>query len=125
MLSVGGTVSRRCEVPCWLEIRSEGTQREEVSMKVAIQFEAQLRQVAGTGNVDIDVPEGINLLSALKQIASSSNEGLRERLLTEEGELQASVLVFVNDQPVPSQSADVHGLNADDTILLLPPISGG
>ena len=94
-------------------------------MKVAIQFEAQLRQVAGTGNVDIDVPEGINLLSALKQIASSSNEGLRERLLTEEGELQASVLVFVNDQPVPSQSADVYGLNADDTILLLPPISGG
>ncbi len=94
-------------------------------MKVAIQFEAQLRQVAGAGNVDIDVPEGSNLLTALQLVASSSNDGLHDRLLTEEGALQASVLVFVNDQPVPSQSADFHVLSAGDTILLLPPISGG
>jgi molybdopterin converting factor small subunit len=96
-----------------------------VSMKVAIQFEAQLRQVAGTGKVDIDVPEGSNLMAALQQFTSSANNGLHGRLFTQQGMLQASVLVFVNDQPVPSQSANGHLLNADDEILLLPPISGG
>ncbi|HIE97769.1 MAG: MoaD/ThiS family protein [Fuerstiella sp.] len=94
-------------------------------MKVAIQFEAQLRQVAGTGNVDIDVPEGSSVLTALQQVAASSNEGLRDRVFSQKGILQASVLVFVNDQPVPSQSANAHVLSAGDTVLLLPPISGG
>jgi molybdopterin converting factor small subunit len=94
-------------------------------MKVAIQFEAQLRQVAGSGNVEIDVPDGGNLLKALQQVASSGSDELRDRLFTAEGTVQPSVLVFVNDQPVSSQFANVHVLNAGDTILLLPPISGG
>ncbi len=94
-------------------------------MKVAIQFEAQLRQVAGTGNVDIDAPEGSSVLTALQKVASSGYDGLRDRIFSEEGLLQASVLVFVNDQPVPSQSTNDHVLNAGDTVLLLPPISGG
>ncbi|MDG1895418.1 MAG: MoaD/ThiS family protein [Fuerstiella sp.] len=94
-------------------------------MKVAIQFEAQLRQVAGTGNAEIDLPESSNLLAALEQFTSSASNELRDRLFTQEGTLQASVIVFVNDQPVPSQSANVHVLNAGDMILLLPPISGG
>jgi molybdopterin converting factor small subunit len=94
-------------------------------MKVAIQFEAQLRQVAGTGNVDIDVPAGSNVLTALQQVVSTGSDGLRDRVFTSEGALQASVLVFVNDQPVPSQSANDHVLSAGDTVLLLPPISGG
>lgn len=94
-------------------------------MKVAIQFEAQLRQVAGAGNVDIDVPEDSNLLTALEQFTSSANNELHGRLFTKQGMLQTSVLVFVNDQPVPTQTANSHLLKADDRILLLPPISGG
>jgi len=93
-------------------------------MKIIVQFEAQLRQVAGTGEQSLDVSEGASLSDAVQQVANL-NAGLQERLLTTEGDIQSSVLMFVNDVPVRARTADSHALAGGDRVLFLPPISGG
>ena len=93
-------------------------------MKINVLFEAQLREVAGVPATETDLPDETTVLSALlKVVDGSGSDALRSRLITDNQTLQPGVLVFVNDQPVTS--ADTQTLSDGDTILLLPPISGG
>ena len=94
-------------------------------MKINVQFEAQLREVAGTGRIEMNLPDQASLLDGLKKVANDSERALAERLLTKDSTIQPGVMTFVNDQPVLGSLADSHQLSEGDTILLLPPISGG
>lgn len=94
-------------------------------MKVNVQFEAQLRQVAGADSTELDLPEESDLLTALRQAAESGGKELQDRLLTPQGSVQSALLVFVNDQPVPASALESQPLRDGDSVLLLPPISGG
>ncbi|MEQ9409449.1 MAG: MoaD/ThiS family protein [Fuerstiella sp.] len=94
-------------------------------MKVTIQFEAQLRQAAGVSAKDLELPDGSSINDALRQAADSAAAELRSRLLTDSGELQSALLIFVNEQPVAAASVSEHLLHDGDILLLLPPISGG
>lgn len=93
-------------------------------MQITIQFEAQLRQIAGTGTQTVDVTDDCSLLHLL-QDATLTAEALRLRILNDEGHVQPSLLLFVNDVPVPPDTADSVVLKGGDQVLLLPPISGG
>lgn len=93
-------------------------------MKITVVYEAQLREVAGQSEAVIDA-EGIGSLTALLQHVAGQHELLRPRLLDEQGGLLPSLLVFLNDQPVAHATADTQTLADGDTVLLLPPISGG
>ncbi len=94
-------------------------------MKVTVQFEAQLQQAAGVAETTTQVPPESCVLTVLQQIAVSRPDDLGRRLFSDEGKLLASVLLFVNETPVSSDAAATHQLNEGDTLLLLPPISGG
>lgn len=99
--------------------------KEFATMNVTVKFEAQLRTAAGAGALSITTANSCSLLELLRQLALEHGETLRDRLLTVDGQPQPSVLLFVNEQPVPTASAATHRLNEDDSILLYPPISGG
>lgn len=92
-------------------------------MKIDIEFEAQLREVAGQQRTTVELLDGQRLSHAI-QSATEESDALRNRLLTPNGDMQPSVLVFINDQPVSVPAEDCT-LNDGDTVLLLPPISGG
>ena len=94
-------------------------------MNVTFQFEAQLRQVAGVASLDVAVSTQTVLSDALQHVCDQAAATLRERLLSGDGCLQPGVLVFVNEQPVPPHELDHYKLQDGDTVLLLPPISGG
>ena len=94
-------------------------------MQITFQFEAQLRQIAGTGERQVEVPDGSSLLEALKLLVEQDGGALQERILRADGAVQNSLLLFVNDVPVAPDSAANHVLNNGDQVLLLPPISGG
>lgn len=94
-------------------------------MKVEIQFEAQLRQVAEAPSVQLDLAEGTSLAAGVAQAAEGSAQALRDRLLADDGSVRAGLLVFVNDQPVSADRIPDTALCDGDTVLLLPPISGG
>ena len=91
-------------------------------MKITVQFEAQLREVAGRPELSLDVADNANLRQVLEE-AAADNDTLRERLFAGDG-LSASLMVFVDDQPVTGD-ATTHSLKDGASVLLLPPISGG
>lgn len=93
-------------------------------MQITVQFEAQLRQVAGLNERTVDVTDDCSLLHLL-QDATLTTEALRARVLSDDGQVQPSLLLFVNDVPVPAGAAQSVVLKDGDRVLLLPPISGG
>lgn len=94
-------------------------------MQITIQYEAQLRQAAGTAAQQLQLPVECTLQQGIRQAVRDGPAALQERLLTSDNALQSSVLVFVNDIPVSSTAAATHVLQDGDQVLLLPPISGG
>ena len=94
-------------------------------MKVTVQFEAQLRQVAAINELQVELPDRASVNSALLCVCEQLGEPLHERLLTADGQVRPSVMVFVNDRPVVSSVNEPHQLIDGDVVLLLPPISGG
>lgn len=94
-------------------------------MKVTLQFEAQLRQVAGFAETEIETESGASVLDALQKVVSCSSDELRHRILADDGSLQPTVLLFVDDQAVPTDLAGTTTLSDNSRVLVLPPISGG
>lgn len=90
-------------------------------MKLTIQFEAQLRQLAGTPDRQIEVADGCTLQDAI-QLSVGDTPELASAVLDSDRSVSRSVLAFVNDAPVTDFGAPV---NEGDVVLLLPPISGG
>lgn len=93
-------------------------------MEITIQFEAQLRQVAGVDERTVETTEGSSVLHVLQDVTATAKP-LRERILNDEGRVQPSLLLFVNDIPVAADTAENVVLKDGDRVLLLPPISGG
>lgn len=94
-------------------------------MDITIQFEAQLRNIAGCSTTRLSVADACSVAEAIRIAAASFSSELGQRLVTSEGSLQRSVLLFVNDEMVSHDQSESHALKSADTILLYPPISGG
>ncbi len=94
-------------------------------MQITVQFEAQLRHLAGVGQAVIAVPEECSVTNALQAVATQFGPTLAERLFTADGTAQRSVLLFVNDQAISHAMAARQMLKSGDVLLLYPPISGG
>ncbi len=94
-------------------------------MQITVQFEAQLRHVAGVGHAVVSVPDACSVTDALRAIAAQFGPTLAERLVTADGMALRSVLLFVNDQAIPHAMTAEHLLKSGDVLLLYPPISGG
>jgi len=94
-------------------------------MEIMVQFEAQLRHVAGVSHAVVSVPHECSVADALHAISAQFGPTLAERLVTAEGTAQRSVLLFVNDLSIAHALAARHLLKTGDVLLLYPPISGG
>lgn len=94
-------------------------------MDITIQFEAQLRNIAGCSTTRLSVLDSCSVAEAIRIAAASFGSELGQRLVTREGSLQRSVLVFVNDEMVSHDQCETLFLKSADTILFYPPISGG
>jgi molybdopterin converting factor subunit 1 len=81
-------------------------------MKVRVRCFAAAREIVGTGELVVDLPEGSTLIQLLDRI-----QGQFPRL---QG-LAGSLLFSVNREYAPSDKR----LSADDEVALIPPVSGG
>ncbi|MBI2902266.1 MAG: MoaD/ThiS family protein [Candidatus Methylomirabilis oxyfera] len=81
-------------------------------MKVRVRCFATAREIVGTGELVIDLPEGSTLTQLFDQI-----QGQFPRL---QG-LAGSLLFSVNREYAPSD----RRLVAEDEVALIPPVSGG
>ena len=65
-----------------------------------------------------------NVGEALNQLWSR-HIGLRDRVLTEQGEVRPHVNVFVNSQVVRRDQVLQTGISGDSEICIMPAVSGG
>ncbi len=94
-------------------------------MKISVCLEAQLRKLAGSPELLLELPAETTLTMALQQVAESLGERAGVMLFGEQQQPDRGVLVFVNNQPVPASCVDSFVLSEGDQLLLIPPISGG
>ncbi|HYT48798.1 MAG TPA: ubiquitin-like small modifier protein 1 [Pyrinomonadaceae bacterium] len=55
----------------------------------------------------------------------SAHIGLRDRVLTEQGEVRPHVNIFVNGETVAREQATKTSLDGDSEICIMPAVSGG
>jgi len=81
-----------------------------------------LRASAG-GNKQVEVP-GATVGEVLAALVERF-PGLRQQLLTEEGELNRFVNVYLNDQDVRYLQERATPVGEHDTLIILPAMAGG
>lgn len=88
----------------------------------AVRIPPVLRAQVG-GQKQVDVPGGTvgEVLRALVE----QHPGLREQLLTPEGDLNRFVNVYVNGRDVRYEQGLDTPLTGSDTVVLLPAMAGG
>ena len=84
----------------------------EIAMRVRVRCFAAVREIVGTGELVVDLPEGSTLAQLVDQV--------RAQFPRLEG-LASSLLVSVNRE----YAAFDKGLAPGDEVALIPPVSGG
>ncbi|MCH2212013.1 MAG: MoaD/ThiS family protein [Fuerstiella sp.] len=92
-------------------------------IQITVQYEAQAGRAAGTSTETVEVSDTCCVADCIRQVADAHGEQLRTVLLTAAGEVQPSLLVFLNDVQIIRHADSL--LNQSDILTLMTPISGG
>ncbi len=82
---------------------------------------ARLRELTGKDEEELDLPEGSRCIDVVKAIVDRYGEDLRRYLLDESGTLRKAFAVALNGERVTLETEVSEG----DTVVVIPPISGG
>jgi len=92
-------------------------------IRISVRYMAQLKQGAGVTCEEIALSAPCSMRDLLLALADRHGTSLRSLLLTADGSLQPTILVFVNDEQVSAN--DGPALKDGDIVTLLSPIAGG
>ena len=92
-------------------------------MKVTVEYAAQVKQAAGVGSETIELNDGCSVQELVSRVAELHGEPLKRLILDAGGKLHPSILLFVGDDQVRSDSQVT--LHESDVVTLLSPVSGG
>lgn len=92
-------------------------------MNITIQCFAQLAHAAGASDHTLDLPEQATAQDALRAFATDTTEAARDLLFTPEGDLQPTILLFLDTEPIiwsdPAPARD------GSKLFVATPIAGG
>ncbi len=91
---------------------------------VKTKYYAYLREVTGVREEEIALEEGSTVADLVEKLVKRYGEPLRRYILTEDMELRPNIAVAVNGVKV-SEEPLRKTLREGDTVVILPPISGG
>ena len=92
-------------------------------MRITVEYAAQLRQAAGTSREELDLDPGCTPADLVRRIAAAHGDPLSPLLLDPTGNPRRSILLFVGDDQVRSNTP--VELRDGDSVTLLSPVSGG
>lgn len=92
-------------------------------MKIVIRYMAQLKQAAGLAQEMTEVTTGCRPREAVIETARRHGDPLRSLVLDANGQLQATILVFVGEEQVGPD--DPVTLEEGDVVTVLSPVAGG
>ena len=92
-------------------------------MQIEVHYATQVKRAAGVRSETVHVPEGCTVHALVRQVAEQHGEGLQRLLLSEAGEVQPGLLLFLGDSQV-TVGADPP-LADGGSLTIMSPISGG
>jgi len=92
-------------------------------MQITVQYESQARRAAGVNSESVDVPDSCSVSDCIGKVAQNHGEPLSSILVNSTGDVQTTLLVFLNDSQIVR--SDKTTLSDGDTVTLMTPISGG
>jgi molybdopterin converting factor small subunit len=92
-------------------------------MKVRVYYMAHLKQAAGRAIEEVEFGVPCTAGELVRRLAERHGDPLRRLLLDARGDLQPTILLFVNDTQVTGGGA--VALRDGDEVSLLAPIAGG
>lgn len=75
--------------------------------------------------ISLDVQEGTNIIQCIREAADFGEAELQRALLDKSGELNAEIMVLLNNALVPPSQLSQTTLNSDDIVTLIPMVAGG
>lgn len=93
-------------------------------MKIEVELMGQLRGILAQDQLVFELPRAATVQNLLRELITRC-ESSRLQFLTEQGEIQPSLLLVINDQAIPTRQASSIVLTDGDHLTILPPISGG
>ena len=92
-------------------------------MIVTIQCFAQLARAAGGADHELELEDGASAQEALRTFAEGASEETRGLLFTELGELQPTILLFLDEEPL--LFSEPATMRERSTLFIATPIAGG
>jgi molybdopterin converting factor small subunit len=99
-----------------------------VELRVDVRFLGFVRDVVGETNLSLEMPPISTVRDVLDRLIERFGEGLRERLLTKNGETETNVQVFVgNDQTTSLEQPirDGQDSSVEVKVFVLSATAGG
>ena len=93
-------------------------------MMVKVRFFASLRELIGKREESVELKEGTNLATLLKEV-SERLENASRGIYNEKGNINESLQFLVNGVDVNSLSGVETLLRNGDVIAIIPPVGGG
>jgi MoaD family protein len=93
-------------------------------IKVTVHHYNMLRRLTGQAREQVDLPEGADVLDALRALSDRYGPAVAELLFSPTGEPASHLVVFVNGQ-LAFPGLPAQPLADGDELKLLPAISGG
>lgn len=98
--------------------------RGRATVSVTVHYYNMLRLHAGLASERLELPEGTEVVDAIRYLAGQHGSVFAEMLLTPSGGLASHLVVFVNQQLV-FPGGPAPSLADGDEVKLFPAISGG
>ena len=98
--------------------------RDSTTIGVTVHYYNMLRLHAGLGSELVELPEGTEVVDAIRYLAERHGSVFAEMLLSPSGGLASHLVVFVNQQLV-FPGGPAPPLADGDEVKLFPAISGG
>lgn len=92
-------------------------------MQIKVMLSGQVRTAAGFGSTLLEIPDGADIVAAVRSLAAAGPAALARILLTETDAVQPTLLRFLNDTMIPA--GESRGLQDGDELTIMTPISGG
>jgi len=91
---------------------------------ITIQISGYLTEFTG-GRAEIEMTGSPKTVGQALNLLWTEHVGLRDRVLTEQGEVRPHVNVFVNSETVRRDQVLQTALDGDSEICIMPAVSGG
>jgi len=94
-------------------------------LKVKVLLFASLREIAGAGSIEVELPSGATVLDVLRKLAELLGDDFKQRLFREGGRFNDYLRVTVNRVYLRVPEELGREVCSGDEIAILPPASGG